>query len=105
MQIRNSTFFEHRSRLAVDRERLHGSRPGPSIAPHTRSAPCFGAKPMRSLASMLAIVYLVGIGLAIVPTVQSNWHNSTPVLYTNVVRALPEAFAWPVTAIRALVAR
>jgi hypothetical protein len=57
---------------------------------------------MRGLATVLAIVYLAGIGVALVPIVRANWQSSTSVLYTNVVRDLPSAFAWPATAVRAL---
>jgi hypothetical protein len=53
---------------------------------------------MRGLVTLLATVYLVGIAVALVPTVRANWQNSTSVFYSNVVRALPEAFEWPVTA-------
>jgi ABC-type arginine transport system permease subunit len=60
---------------------------------------------MRVLVTLLAIIYLVGIGVALAPTVRANWQSSTSALYTNVVRALPEAFAWPATAIRSLRAR
>jgi hypothetical protein len=57
---------------------------------------------MRGLATIIAIIYLVGIVVALAPTVRANWQSSTSALYSNVVRALPEAFAWPATAIRAL---
>jgi hypothetical protein len=60
---------------------------------------------MRGLVTMIAIIYLVGIGIALVPIVRANWQSSTSALYSNVVRALPEAFAWPATTIRALRAR
>jgi hypothetical protein len=60
---------------------------------------------MRGLVTLLATVYLVGIAVALVPTVRANWQNSTSVFYSNVVRALPEAFAWSVTPVRTLIAQ
>jgi hypothetical protein len=59
---------------------------------------------MRGLVTLPATIYLAGIGVALVPTVRANSQNSTSLLYSSVVRALPEALAWPLTAVRALIA-
>ena len=66
--------------------------------------PALKSGPMRGLFILIAIVYLVGVGVAIEPTIRSNWQSSTSALYKNVVRTLPEAFAWPATAARSVVA-
>jgi hypothetical protein len=58
--------------------------------------------PMRGLFILIAIVYFLGVGIAIEPTIRGSWQSSTSVLYTNVVRALPNAFAWPATVVRSM---
>ncbi len=47
------------------------------------------------------IIYLVGVGVVLSPTVRSEW-NSAPasVLAENIARELPDALAWPVRAAR-----
>jgi hypothetical protein len=57
---------------------------------------------MRGLFILIGIVYLVGVGIAIEPTIRGSWQSSTSVLYANVVRALPDAFAWPATIVRSV---
>jgi hypothetical protein len=92
-------------RKVIDKAALRAPPPGRGEGRERsegRWRPAFGAKHMRGLARLLAIIYLVGIGVALAPTVRANWQSSTSVLYTNVVRDLPAAFAWPVTAVRAL---
>jgi hypothetical protein len=56
---------------------------------------------MRLLLALIVIIYLIGVGVVLSPTVRSTW-NSEPasVLADRVVKALPEAFAWPVRAVR-----
>ncbi len=54
---------------------------------------------MRVLISLLLIIYVVGIGIVLAPTVQGKWTNSSASdLASSVVQALPSAAAWPVTA-------
>jgi hypothetical protein len=58
---------------------------------------------MRLLLALIIIIYLVGVGVVLAPTVRSTW-NSEPasVLADNVVKALPGALAWPVRAAHAV---
>jgi hypothetical protein len=54
---------------------------------------------MRALIALLVIVYLVGVGVALSPTIQSKWATaSASDLTTSVTQALPTAFAWPARA-------
>ena len=57
---------------------------------------------MRFLLAIIVIIYLVGVGIVLSPTVRSTW-NSEPasVLSDRIVQALPEALAWPVRAAHA----
>lgn len=57
---------------------------------------------MRLLIGLIIIIYLVGVGVVLSPTVRSDW-NSQPasVLTDHVVHALPDALAWPAKAARA----
>lgn len=51
---------------------------------------------MRALIALIVIVYLVGVGIALAPTIQAKWNSATtPDLATNVAQALPNALAWP----------
>ena len=51
---------------------------------------------MRALIVMVVIVYLVGVGVGLAPTISAKW-NSAPAqdLATSVGQALPNALAWP----------
>jgi hypothetical protein len=57
---------------------------------------------MRFLLALIAILYLVGVGVVLSPTIRSTW-NSEPAsaLADHVVQALPNALAWPVRAAHA----
>ena len=51
---------------------------------------------MRLLIALLVIIYLVGVGVALAPTIQAKWSSaSASDLATSVGQALPNAFAWP----------
>jgi hypothetical protein len=56
-----------------------------------------GIAKMRLLLALITIVYLVGVGVFLAPTVQSTW-NSEPAsgFAASVAQALPDALAWPV---------
>jgi hypothetical protein len=44
----------------------------------------------------VAIVYIVGIGVVLSPTVQSKWSGASASDFTtSVVQALPNAATWP----------
>jgi hypothetical protein len=54
---------------------------------------------MRVLIAVIVIVYLVGIGVALSPTIQNKWTGaSASDLATSVAQALPSAAAWPARA-------
>jgi hypothetical protein len=58
---------------------------------------------MRLLIALLVIVYLVGVGVTLSPTIREKW-NSAPAsdLSASVVQALPDALAWPARVFRSL---
>jgi hypothetical protein len=61
---------------------------------------------MRVLIAVAVIIYLVGIGVALAPTLQSTWNNaSASSLATSVAQALPDAAAWPARAFRSITNR
>jgi hypothetical protein len=54
---------------------------------------------MRLLLAIIIIIYLVGVGVVLSPTVRSTWDSEpASVLTDRIVQALPEALAWPVKA-------
>jgi hypothetical protein len=54
---------------------------------------------MRALVAVIVIVYLVGVGVALAPTIQAKWSGaSASDLATSVAQALPNAVAWPARA-------
>lgn len=54
---------------------------------------------MRLLISLIVVVYLVGVGVVLSPTIQSKWNSGTAAeLSSSVVEAMPGALAWPVRA-------
>jgi hypothetical protein len=57
---------------------------------------------MRLLLALIIIIYLVGVGVVLSPTVRSTW-NSEPAsaLAQSIAQELPNALAWPVRAARA----
>ncbi len=61
---------------------------------------------MRAIIALIVIVYLVGVGFVLAPTIQSKW-NSAPAsdLATSVGQALPDALAWPARVFRSVAGR
>jgi hypothetical protein len=56
---------------------------------------------MRLLIALIVIVYLIGVGVVLAPTVEGKWNTATAAeLTSSVGQALPHAFAWPVAAYR-----
>lgn len=54
---------------------------------------------MRVLLAIIIIVYLVGVGVVLSPTVRSTWNTASASTLAGVVaQALPQALAWPVRA-------
>jgi len=55
------------------------------------------------LLALIVILYLVGVGVVLSPTVRSTWDSEpASVLADRIVQALPDALAWPVRAAHAL---
>jgi len=58
---------------------------------------------VRLLIALVVIVYLVGVGVVLAPTIQSGWdHLPASDLASTVFRVLPDALAWPAKAYRSL---
>ena len=56
---------------------------------------------MRTLLSVVVIVYLVGIGVELAPTFRANWYTApASQLAGNVLQELPGALAWPAAVYR-----
>ncbi|WP_158817598.1 hypothetical protein [Methylocapsa sp. S129] len=54
---------------------------------------------MRALIALIVIVYLVGVGVALSPTIQAKWSSASAAeLASSVTQALPNAVAWPARA-------
>jgi len=46
--------------------------------------------------SLIIIIYLVGVGVVLSPTIQSKWNTvSAADLTASVLQSLPAALAWP----------
>ena len=61
---------------------------------------------MRALIVLIVIVYLVGIGVVLAPTVKGKWNEGTAAeLSASVAQALPGALAWPAGVYRSLTGR
>jgi hypothetical protein len=55
---------------------------------------------------LIVIIYLVGIGVELSPTIQAKWNGaSASDLVTSVVQELPNAMAWPVRVFRRITER
>jgi hypothetical protein len=58
---------------------------------------------MRGIILLLVIVYLVGVGVELAPTIQGKWNDATASQLTaSIVDALPDALTWPAKAYRSL---
>ncbi len=61
---------------------------------------------MRGLIALVVIVYLVGVGVALAPTIQANWSSATAAEFASRVgQALPYALAWPAWVYRSVAQR
>lgn len=61
---------------------------------------------MRLLVALLVIVYIVGIGVVLAPTIQTQWSGAPASHFaTSVAQALPNAAAWPVRAFQSVTNR
>ena len=51
---------------------------------------------MRALIALIGVVYLVGVGVVLSPTVGAEWNSGTASnLAASIGQALPNALAWP----------
>ncbi|MGJ4857770.1 hypothetical protein AB4037_08335 [Labrys sp. KB_33_2] len=58
---------------------------------------------MRSILSLLVIVYLIGVGVELAPVVQGQWSSgSASDFASSIARALPDALTWPAKVYRSL---
>jgi hypothetical protein len=58
---------------------------------------------MRLFLALLVIIYLVGVGVTLAPTIRAKWSNSTASdLAASAVQELPVALAWPATVYRSI---
>jgi hypothetical protein len=52
---------------------------------------------MRLVIALIVIIYIVGVGVVLSPTIETKWSGATASdLATSVAQALPDAVAWPV---------
>jgi uncharacterized membrane protein YhhN len=53
---------------------------------------------MRTFIALLVIVYLVGVGVELQPSVSTKWNTATAAdMFGGIWTELPRAMAWPVT--------
>jgi hypothetical protein len=53
---------------------------------------------MRAFIALVVIIYLVGVGVELAPTISSKWNSGTASeLFASVWQELPGALAWPAT--------
>lgn len=58
---------------------------------------------MRVLLAVILIIYLVGVGVALAPTVRDRWNVASASDFTaDVARNLPYAVRWPARAFRSI---
>jgi hypothetical protein len=56
---------------------------------------------MRLLIALIIIIYLIGVGVILAPTVRSTWNTEPASAFAeSVAQALPDALTWPVRAAR-----
>jgi hypothetical protein len=61
---------------------------------------------MRVVVAILLIVYLLGVGVDLAPSVWSGWNTGNGALMLgDVARALPHALTWPVAVYRSMSGR
>ena len=51
---------------------------------------------MRAVIALIVIIYLVGVGVVLSPTIQAKWNGaSASNLAASIGQALPNALGWP----------
>ena len=65
-----------------------------------------GPNAMRGLIALLVAIYLIGVGVALFPTIESKWNNaSASDLAASVGQDLPYALAWPARVYNSMTSR
>ena len=58
---------------------------------------------MFKIVGMLLTIYLIGVAVALAPTIQANWRTASMSLLGHKIAAdLPKALGWPMTAYGAI---
>ena len=58
---------------------------------------------MRTLIAMIVIVYFIGVGVALSPTIQANWRTASAADFAaSIAQNLPNAAAWPARAFHSM---
>jgi hypothetical protein len=61
-----------------------------------------GNTKMRLLLALIVIIYLIGVGVVLSPTVRSTWDSApASAMAESIAQELPNALAWPVRAAHA----
>jgi hypothetical protein len=61
---------------------------------------------MRLVIALIVIIYIVGVGVVLSPTIQAKWNGASASDFaTSVAQALPNALAWPVRAFHSIADR
>jgi hypothetical protein len=51
---------------------------------------------MQALIAIVIVIYLIGVGVVLAPTVHANWNNGTAADFAaSVGHELPYALVWP----------
>jgi hypothetical protein len=51
---------------------------------------------MRAIIGILLVVYLIGVGVELAPTIKANWNkDTTSQFFASVGAEMPRALAWP----------
>jgi hypothetical protein len=61
---------------------------------------------MRAIIALIVIIYIVGVGVALSPTIETKWGDGTASNFASgVAEALPGAVAWPARAYHSIADR
>jgi hypothetical protein len=61
---------------------------------------------MRLVLALIVVIYLIGVGVVLAPTIEANWSTSSASqFFGSVAKDLPTALSWPLTAYRRTVER
>jgi hypothetical protein len=51
---------------------------------------------MRAIIGILLVIYLIGVGVELAPTIKANWNNDpSSQFFASVATEMPRALAWP----------